>query len=146
MSNARTRYDTIAEFMQRDHGASTAFLYGKPAVQIGGVPFLFYMLPGMAFRLKGRARDQAIALPGATTWAPIGQPAAASPWILVPVVHFLRWDRLSIDAMRYAEEGGVRRPSAVPSQGPPVEPPAAVRWRDGIKTLFERASTFKLHR
>ncbi|MEO8671731.1 MAG: hypothetical protein ABI411_10490 [Tahibacter sp.] len=146
MANARTRYDTIAEFMQREHDASSSMLYAKPAMQIGGTPFLFYMMPGMAFRLRGRARDQALALPGSSLWAPLGQPQQNSPWVLVPVAHFLRWDRLSIEALRFAQEGETARPRAQPSQGPPPEPPAATRWRDSIKTLLERASNFRLMR
>jgi len=114
------------------------------AVEIGYTPFLFYMLPGMAFRLRGRARDSALILAGATLWTPYGEPPGNSPWVLVPVVHFLRWDRLAIEAMRYATEGNVRAPVAVPNQGPPPEPPAALRWRDNIKALLEKASNLRL--
>lgn len=146
MANARTRYDTIAEFMTRQHDATATTLYGKPAVQIDGTAFLFYMLPGMAFRLQGRSREQALALPGATAWAPLGQPNDRSPWVLVPVASFLRWDRLAIDAMRYALEGKVLTPKAGPAQGPAPEPPAATRWRDNIKSLWEKASNFRLTR
>lgn len=146
MANARTRYDTIAEFMTRQHDATATSLYGKPAVQVNGTPFLFYMLPGMAFRLQGRAREQALALPGATAWAPLGVPGDRSPWVLVPIASFLRWDRLAIDALRYAQEGKVNTPRAEPLQGPPEPPPAAQRWRDNIKSLWEKASTFRLTR
>lgn len=146
MANARTRYDTIAEFMTREHDATATTQYGKPAVQINGTPFLFYMLPGMAFRLQGRARDQALALPGATGWAPLGQPNERSPWVLVPVASFLRWDRLAIEALRFAQEGQVATPKAQPLQGPPEPPPAGQRWRDNIKSLWEKAANFKLTR
>lgn len=146
MANARTRYDTIAEFMVRQHDAQSTTLYAKPAVQINSTAFLFYMLPGMAFRLRGRAREQALALPGASAWAPLGQPNDRSPWVLVPVASFLRWDRLAIEAFKYAQEGAVATPRAVPLQGPPEPPPAGQRWRDNIKSLWERASSFRLGR
>lgn len=146
MANARTRYDTIADFMTREHEATSTAMYGKPAVQVNGTAFLFYMLPGMAFRLHGRARDQALALPGATTWAPLGEPNERSPWVLVPVAQFLRWDRLAIEALRYAQEGQATAPKAGPAQGPPEDPPAAQRWRDNIKSLWEKASNFRLTR
>lgn len=146
MANARTRYDTIAEFMTRQHDATATTQYGKPAVQINGTAFLFYMLPGMAFRLQGRAREQALTLPGATAWAPLGQPNERSPWVLVPVASFLRWDRLAIEALRFAQEGQVITPKAQPLQGPPEPPPAGQRWRDNIKSLWERAASFKLTR
>jgi hypothetical protein len=146
MANARTRYDTIAEFMTRQHDATSTTQYGKPAVQINGTAFLFYMLPGMAFRLQGRAREQALSLPGATAWAPLGQPTERSPWVLVPVASFLRWDRLSIEALRFAQEDRVATPKAEPLQGPPEPPPAGQRWRDNIKSLWEKASSFRLTR
>ncbi len=112
-------------------------------MQVNGTAFLFYMLPGVAFRLQGRAREQALTLPGATTWAPLGEPNERSPWVLVPVAQFLRWDRLAIDALRYAQEGQVNTPKARPSQGHRRDPPAAQRWRDNIKTLWEKASNFR---
>lgn len=146
MANARTRYDTIAEFMQREHEASASMLYKQPAVQVNGTPFLFYMQPGMAFRLRGRAHEAALKLPGATRWAPLGQATEASPWVLVPVDQFLRWDRLAIEALKYAQEVQVRRPAAQPSAGPPAVPPAGQRWRDNIKALLERANTLRLSR
>ena len=144
MANARTRYDTISSFMQRQYEAKATVLYNKPAVEIANTPFLFYMLPGMAFRLRGRARDSARALAGAVLWTPFGEPPGNSPWVLVPVVHFLRWDGFAIEAMRFATEGNVRRPVAVANQGPPPEPPAALRWRDNIKALLEKASNLRL--
>ena len=146
MANARTRYDTISEFLQREHEASALLLYGKPAVQLGATPFLFYATNGMAFRLQGRVREHALALPGATAWAPLGAVTEKTPWVLVPASHFLRWDRLAIEALRYAQEGDTRRPQAVPSQGPPPEPPASQRWRDNIKALMEKAAGFRLMR
>ena len=147
MANARTRYDTIAEFMTRQHDATSTTQYGKPAVQINGTAFLFYMLPGMAFRLQGRAREQALTLPGASAWAPLGQPTERSPWVLVPVASFLRWDRLAIEALRYAQEGNLAStPKAEPTQGPPEPPPAGQRWRDNIKSLWEKAANFRLTR
>ena len=146
MANARTRYDTISEFLQREHDASAVSLYGKPAVQLGATPFLYYATNGMAFRLQGRVREHALTLPGSTAWTPIGQLKDTSPWVLVSAAHFLRWDRLAIEALRYAQEGDLRRPQAQPSNGPPPEPPASTRWRDNIKALMEKASAFRLLR
>jgi len=146
MANARTRYDTISEFLQREHEAAAVSLYGKPAVQLGATPFLFYATNGMAFRLQGRVREHALTLPGSSGWVPIGQLSEKTPWVLVPASHFLRWDRLAIEALRYAQEGDLRRPQAVPSRGPPPEPPASQRWRDNIKALMEKAAAFRLLR
>ncbi len=146
MANARTRFDTIADFMQREHGAALTTLYRQPAVQIGTTPFLFYLLPGIAFRLRGRVRDQALRLSGTKAWGPRGAAAASSPWVLVPVDHFLRWDRLAIEALRQAEEGQPARPAARPTAGPPAPPPAASRWSGGIGELLKRAAALRLLR
>ena len=66
--------------------------------------------------------------------------------MLVPVTHFLRWDRLAIEALRYAQEGQVATPKAAPLQGPPEAPPAAQRWRDNVKALLEKAANLRLLR
>src|SRR5689334_9527665 len=116
MATARNRYDTIAEFMQREHDASATLLYKQPSVQVNGTPFLFYMMPGMAFRLRGRMREQALALKDSRLWAPLGEPPQNSPWVLVPVEHFLRWDRMAIEALRYAQDVSTLGPVAVPSE------------------------------
>jgi hypothetical protein len=113
-------------------------------VQINGTPFLFYMMPGMAFRLRGRMREQALALKDSRLWAPLGDVPQASPWVLVPVAHFLRWDPLAIEALRYAQDDAPTRPTAVPSQGPPQPPPAADRWFNNIQALMEKAKALRL--
>ena len=105
---------------------------------IANTPFLFYTLPGMAFWLRGR--ESALILAGALLWTPPGN----SSWVLVPVGHFLRWDRLAIEAMRYAMDASARRPIALASQGPPPPPLAAVRWRGNIRALLEKASNLRL--
>ena len=146
MANARSRFDNISEFMQRSHDASASMLYKQPAVQVDGTPFLFYMMPGMAFRLRGRAREQAMARPCARLGAPGGEAPQNSPWVLVPVSQFLRWDRLAIEALRYAQDHSPPGPVAVASQGPAAPPPAANRWVDNIKGLLEKAAALRLQR
>ena len=51
MANARTVFDAIAELLQREHEASFVSLYGKPALQLGETPFLFFLQDAAAFRL-----------------------------------------------------------------------------------------------
>ena len=89
-------------------------------------------------------RDQALALKDARLWAPTGEPPQTSPWVLVPVVHFLRWDRLAVEALRFAQDVELARPKARPSEGAPKPPPAADRWFNNIQALMEKAKALRL--
>lgn len=105
MANARTRYDTICDYLVRTHEASVGYLYGKPCALIKGHAFIVYCFEGVAFRLRGRVRLQATALPGARYWDPLGRNMPSMEWILVPESHFLRWDRLALESARLGKDG-----------------------------------------
>ncbi|MEZ5442481.1 MAG: hypothetical protein R3F15_13470 [Lysobacterales bacterium] len=145
MANARTRFDTICEYMVRSHGASVANLYGKPCATVRGHAFLYFHQNFAAFKLRGRVRLQALALAGAKFWDPLGREGPSMEWVLVPDAHFLRWDRFAVEAVKQVEkESGGRRPEAGPAQGPAPLPPASMRWLDGIKGLLARAASLSL--
>lgn len=105
MANSRTRFDTIRDYMVRAHDAAPGHLYGKPCAMHLGHAFIAFCFDGMAFRLRGRVRLQALALKGAKYWDPIGRSDPQMDWIYVPEDHFLRWDRLAVEAYRCAKEG-----------------------------------------
>ncbi len=147
MANARTRYDTICDYMVRSHGATSGNLYGKPCALLRGHAFLYFHQGWAAFKLRGRIRLQALALAGAKFWDPLGREGPSMEWVIVPDAHFLRWDRFAVEAVKLMEkEAGGRRPEAGPAQGPPPLPPASARWLDGIKTLWARAASLSLVR
>lgn len=147
MANARTRYDTICDYMVRSHGATSGNLYGKPCALLRGHAFLYFHQGWAAFKLRGRIRLQALALAGAKFWDPLGREGPSMEWVIVPDAHFLRWDRFAVEAVKLMEkEAGGRRPEAGPAQGPAPLPPASARWLDGIKTLFARAANLSLVR
>lgn len=105
MANARTRYDTICEYLVRTHDASLGQLYGKPCTLIKGHACIVFCFEGVAFRLRGRVRLQASALAGARYWDPLGRDIPSMDWILVPEAHFLRWDRFALESARFSKEG-----------------------------------------
>ncbi len=145
MANARTRFDTIREYMVRSHSATSGTLYGKPCALLNGHAFLYLHQDWAAFLLKGRVRLQALALPGARFWDPLGRDGPSMDWVIVPDTHFLRWDRLAIEAVKVARAHGQgRRPTAGPVEGPPQPPPAAKRWINSIKSLFAKAAEITL--
>lgn len=145
MANARTRFDTIRDYMVRSHSATSGTLYGKPCALLNGHAFIYFHQGSAAFLLKGRVRLQALAMPGARFWDPLGREGPSMDWIIVPDTHFLRWDRLAIEAVKSAHGLSTgRRPTAAPIAGPPQPPPAAKRWINSIKSLLAKAASLTL--
>jgi hypothetical protein len=125
MANARTRYDTICEYLVRHHEASLGQLYGKPCALIKGHAFMVFCFDGVAFRLKGRVRLQASALPGARYWDPLARDVPSMDWVHVPEAHFLRWDRFAIESAKLSKEGFGPRDlfrAKVEESNPPADP------------------------
>lgn len=142
MANARTRYDTICEYLVRAHETSLGQLFGKPCAMIKGHAFMVFCFDGMAFRLKGRVRLQASALQGARYWDPLGRDLPSMDWIYVPEAHFLRWDRFALDSARFCKEGfGVRD---LPKGSLKVEPPADDPSQRSVRKLVPTFSLSKL--
>ena len=144
MANARTRYDTILDYMVRRHDAVAGQLYGKPAALLHGEAFMVYHFDGLAFRLQGRARLKATTLPGAKYWDPKGGDVPSMAWVSIPTAHFLRWDGFAIDALHQLKDGVGRRPVAAPVVGPPPAPPASTRWAENIQALLAKIQTLQL--
>ncbi len=138
MANARTRFDVIREYMVRQHEAKSEFLYGRPCASTNHRAFIVFIVDHMAFRLHGRALLQALTLKGARAWDPLGRYPDRVEWAVVPPEHFLRWDRLAIDAYRYARDGRTIAGVAYSSMtsGPRPTPPAPVTAPAGVVARF----------
>lgn len=106
MANARTRFDTIREYMTRSHDATSGQLYGKPCSMFRGRAFIAFHLDGMAFKMRGRMRLQALAMADTRFWDPLLPDRPDPEWIWVPPLHVLRWDRLAVEAYRQQKEQG----------------------------------------
>ncbi len=141
MANARTRYDTIVEYMIRTYGASSGTLYTRPCAMLRGNAFLVFKFDAMVFRLSGRARLQALALSGSGFWDPLDLGRRESDWILIPEEHFMRWDRFAIESLKLAREGFRERPLRTEEGGgPAAPPPAAQRWFGRLRELMDKAA------
>jgi hypothetical protein len=145
MANARTRFDTFASYLQRQHNATLGQFYGKPAVFWRGEPIATYYKEAVAFRLNGRALTQALTLSGTRGYDPLhpDHPPPGWPgWVYVPVVHFLRWDRLCLEAMRCLQHAkdSARVTWEVPP-GPPA-PPADQKPPSPPDSLANRVASF----
>jgi hypothetical protein len=135
MANARTRFDTIASYLVRAHEARTSLLYGRPCLEFEGVAFAAFVRDALALRLHGRALAQALTLPGARPWHPRSIEEAAPGWVLLPVGLMLRWDRLALDALRWARE---RAAGSAPLRLPEAQPQADIAPRSTPESLAER--------
>lgn len=131
MANARTRFDTICEYLMRTREVRRGQLFGKPCLDFAGVPIIAFAWDGMAFRLKGRHRLQALGTPGAKFWDPMERAQPEFDWVLVPEAQFLRWDRFALDAIKLAEKGVNLRSTF----GPRAEPAPDADARPELRSV-----------
>ncbi len=142
MANARSRFDTICEYIARNHDSVVVGrMYGFPCAMQQGHGFIAMVTDDMmGFRLHGRVRLQALALIGAKFWDPLNRTDEhGMDWVKVPAEHMVRWDRLALEAYRCSKESGLTQSrvasavansqSAVKEGRPLAQPPkAASRW------------------
>jgi hypothetical protein len=159
MANARTRFETICDYLIRSHdNISVARMYGVNMALKGGHPFVALVSDDvMGFKLHGRVRLQALALIGSKFWDPLNRTDAhGMDWVKVPGEHQIRWDRLSIEAMRCCGENqsaiakvasAVANSQAAVKEGRTLaQPPAAAsRWTASfIMDAIRRAAGMSL--
>jgi hypothetical protein len=132
MANARSRFDTICEYLNRAHETATGTVYGKPCVMHHGRAFIAFHLDGMGFKVRGRIRLQALALTGAKFWDPLMPDRPDPDWVWIPSAFFLSWDRMAVEAFRQSKDQGgdaIGRVRPVQASAPlivrPVRPVAA---------------------
>lgn len=104
MANARSSFDALRETLAREHGASIGLLYGKPAALAGELAFVCFHHNACAFRLHGRAREHALALPGARRFDPLKPEAEGGDWVMLGAAHASRWERLALEALACTKE------------------------------------------
>jgi len=141
MANARTRYETLADYLVRNREARDGSLYGKPCLTFEGEPFLTWHRDAVAFRLSGRALNNALSLKGSTPFDPLtpDKPPPGRPgWVRVPPENFMSWDRLAMDAMRCARLAQSQHVSWEPP--PPPPPPVEAPPRSTGESLAARVA------
>jgi hypothetical protein len=159
MANARARFETICEYLTRNHdNVSLGRMYSVPMALRGGHPFIAMVNDEtMGFKLHGRVRLQALALIGSKFWDPLNRTDVhGMEWVRVPAEHQVRWDRLALEAMRCCGENTVAQgkvASAVANSQAAVRegrtlaqaPKAASRWSPSfILDAIKRAAGFSL--
>lgn len=102
MANVRSRFDAIAEYLAKAHGARVFHVRSRLCLGIEGATFMAFHREGIGFRLDGRTFDYALNLIGARTWHPIDPNRVAPGWVFVPSVHAWRYERLAVESLRFA--------------------------------------------
>jgi hypothetical protein len=144
MANARTRFDTIREYMTRSHDTTSGLLYGKPCSMFRGRAFIAFHLEGMAFKMRGRMRLQALAMADSRFWDPLLPDRPDPEWVWVPSQHVLRWDRFAVEAYRQQKEQGDMAMARTTRPSGPVAAPISARpvaVETGSLQMLELAET-----
>jgi hypothetical protein len=124
VANVRSRFDAIAGYLAKAHGARAFRVQGRLCLGIEGATFLAVHREGIGFRLGGRTFENALALVGSRPWHPIDPRRVAPGWVLVPSVHAWRFERLAIESWRHARGSTTRRAGeSAPSRSPPAPGP-----------------------
>ncbi|HEY3001944.1 MAG TPA: hypothetical protein VGJ44_06305 [Kribbellaceae bacterium] len=103
-SSERTRelYDEVAAKLA-DAGVAKGSMFGMPCLKVGKKMLGGIWGDAMNFKLPPRAREAALALPGAEPFDPgMGRPM--KEWVVVPLAQADRWPELAEQALEYVRE------------------------------------------
>lgn len=143
MANARSSFDALRETLAREHGATIALLYGKPAVLIGELAFVCFHHNAAAFRLHGRAREHALALPGAKRFDPLKPEAEGGDWVMLGAAHAYKWEKLALEALKCAKEREISGKKADADPPPLPDPDARTELGASFTERYKKAKDAK---
>jgi hypothetical protein len=98
-------YDAVVSEMVATSPTTSGKMFGMPCLKnSNGKAFAGYFEVAMVFKLGGSSHAEALALPGARLFDPMGG-RPMKEWVVVPVEHSSRWLAFARDAFDYV--GGV---------------------------------------
>jgi len=103
-SDARHRYDALATALAAEGTAAAGKMFGMPVLKAGSKAFAGYYEDCMTFKLGEPRRSEALALPGAKLFDPMGG-RPMREWVQVPVASADRWRDLADAALAYVGRG-----------------------------------------
>lgn len=99
-TDARAAYDAVAAELAGSSAATTGQMFGMPSLKHGTKAFAGFYQDAMIFKLTGAAHAEALALPGARLFDPMGG-RPMKEWVAVPAEQSGRWIELAHAALRY---------------------------------------------
>ena len=101
----RAAYDAVVDELKATSAATTGAMFGMPCLKTGGKAFAGYFQGAMVFKLGGAAHAEALALPGARLFDPMGG-RPMKEWVDVPPAQASTWLRVARAALAYLGKAG----------------------------------------
>lgn len=97
-----SEYEAVVAEMTATSPATASKMFGMPCLKVNGKASAGFTDGSMVFKIGGATHAEALALPGAHLFDPMGG-RPMKEWVVVPLAHAARWLALAHDAMRYVE-------------------------------------------
>ena len=97
-------YEQLARLLVSRPGVTAGKMFGMPTLKIGSKAFAGSIDGDMVFKLSGKAHAQALGIPGAHLFDPMGG-RPMKEWVVVPAPQAARWADLADAAMEYCSAG-----------------------------------------
>ena len=101
--DARAEYDKLAAELAETTPTTVTKMFGMPSLKAAnGKAYAGLFNEAMVFKLGGPALAEALALPGAQAFDPMGG-RPMKEWVEVPVEHVSKWPELARKALEYVQ-------------------------------------------
>ena len=97
-------YEQLASRLATRPGVTAGKMFGMPTLKIGSKAFAGNVGGAMVFKLSGNAHVQALTIPGAQLFDPMGG-RPMKEWVVVPASQSAQWPTLANAAMEYCSAG-----------------------------------------
>ena len=97
---AQAAYQAVADELAATAGIKITRMFGLPTLKDSGKAFAGLHADAMMFKLTGGPHAEALALPGARLFDPMGG-RPMREWVEVPVAHAAGWPALARAALAY---------------------------------------------
>jgi hypothetical protein len=97
-------YERLADRLVTRPGVTAGKMFGMPTLKIGSKAFAGSIDGDMVFKLSGTAHAEALKIPGAHLFDPMGG-RPMKEWVVVPAPHASHWAKLADEAMEYCSAG-----------------------------------------
>jgi len=103
MSSPEELFDKSANDLSKHADTKRGKMFGSPCITANGKTFATYHKGDMTFKLDAEAREQALAIEGATLFDPgMGRPM--KEWVQVPASQSDHWPGLAEEAYSYVAD------------------------------------------